>query len=207
MTQGSESEALPRESGDRGDRGESLTREALEALLAALGPNREQAGRQYEEIRRKLVRLFEWRGCTLPDDLADETINRVARKMAEGVELRSADPYGYFCGVAHLVYKEVLRRQAREHAALESGDWPPPSSEEPAVDRRLEILGECLQTLDADQRRLVLEYHRDENHICSRRDLSHELGVPMNALRIRVHRLRRKLEECIAEKLRSWPMK
>jgi DNA-directed RNA polymerase specialized sigma24 family protein len=197
VTPASETGALPRE------RREGLTGEALEALLAALGPNREQAGAQYETIRRKLVRLFEWRGCAFPDDLADETINRVARRMAEGIELRSADPYGYFCGVAHLVYKEVLRREAREHTALEAGDWPPLSSGDPATDRRLDVLSECLQTLDADQRRLVLEYHRDDNHICSRKDLSRELGVPMNALRIRVHRLRRKLEECIAEKLRS----
>jgi len=196
-----ETGALPSERGE--PRGQGLTREALEALLAALGPNRETAGVQYEEIRRKLVRLFEWRGCTSPDDLADETINRVARRMAEGVELRSADPYGYFCGVAHLVYKEVMRRQAREIAALESGDWPPPSSGEPPADHRLAILTQCLQTLDTDQRRLVLEYHRDENHICTRKDLSRELGVPMNALRIRVHRLRRKLEDCIAEKLRG----
>src|SRR6185369_9536225 len=119
VMQEGETGALPSERGE--PRGQGLTREALEALLAALGPNRETAGVQYEEIRRKLVRLFEWRGCTSPDDLADETINRVARRMAEGVELRSADPYGYFCGVAHLVYKEVMRRQAREIAALESG--------------------------------------------------------------------------------------
>jgi DNA-directed RNA polymerase specialized sigma24 family protein len=191
------------DSGDREDRGKGLTRETLEALLAALGPNRETAALQYEQIRRKLMRLFEWRGCTFPDELTDETFNRVARRLAEKVELRSADPYGYFCGVAHLVYKEVMRRQAREIAALESGDWPPPPAEEPVADRRLEILSHCLQTLDTDQRRLVLDYHRDENHICTRKDLSRELGVPMNALRIRVHRLRRKLEECIAEKLRT----
>jgi DNA-directed RNA polymerase specialized sigma24 family protein len=184
------------------ERGEGLTRESLESLLAILGPDREQAGLQYETIRRKLVRLFEWRGCSFPDELADETINRVARRMAEGVELRSADPYGYFCAVAHLVYKEVLRRQTRERAALESGDWPPAAAEEPEEDHRLEILRGCLETLDADQRRLVLQYHQDEDHIRGRKDLSRELGVPMNALRIRVHRLRRKLEECVAEKLR-----
>jgi DNA-directed RNA polymerase specialized sigma24 family protein len=197
VTQPSEPGALPRE------RSEGLTREALESLLAVLGPDREQAGLQYETIRRKLVRLFEWRGCAFPDELADETINRVARRMAEGVELRSADPYGYFCAVAHLVYKEVLRRQARERAALESGDWPPAAAEEPEDDRRLDILRGCLETLDPDQRLLVLQYHQDENHIRCRKDLSQELGVPMNALRIRVHRLRRKLEECVAEKLRS----
>ena len=107
-----------------------LTPEGFDALLAQLNPDRERAGEIYETIRRKLVRLFEWRGCGSPEDLTDETINRVARRLAEGVELRSSDPYGYFCGVAHLVYKEVLRRASREHRALvEGGGWPPVSFE------------------------------------------------------------------------------
>jgi RNA polymerase sigma factor (sigma-70 family) len=182
-----------------------LTPEELEALLRALGPDREKAGEQYEAIRRKLVRLFEWRGCAFPEDLTDETINRVARRMAGGVELHS-DPYGYFCGVAHLVYKETLRRQVKEQQALESAletdAWPPLQDDETAADDRLEALRGCLQALSDDQRRLVLLYHQDENHIRSRKILSDELGLPMNALRIRVHRLRRKLEECVAEKLR-----
>ena len=196
MTRPNEPGGAPRE------RSEGLTREALDALLAALGPDREQAGMQYETIRRKLVRLFEWRGSAFPDELADETINRVARRMAEGVELRSSDPFGYFCGVAHLVYKEVMRRQKREHDALESGDWPPIADEELSNDPRLDLLRGCLQALDDDQRNLVLQYYQEDNHIRGRKGLSLKLGVPMNALRIRVHRLRRRLEECVEEKLR-----
>lgn len=180
-----------------------MTREELEALLKHLDPDREQAGERYEEIRRRLVRLFEWRGCASPEDLADETINRVARRMAEGVELRSADPYGYFCGVAHLVYKEVLRRSARERTALESGDWLPEPAEEPAEDERLDALRQCLGQLSPEQRRLVLLYHQGENNIRGRKSLSEDLGIPMNALRIRVHRLRRKLEDCVQERLRT----
>jgi len=183
-----------------------LTPGELDALLRALGPDREKAGEQYETIRRKLVRLFEWRGCAFSEDLADETINRVARRMAEGIELTSKDPFGYFCGVAHLLYKEALRRQAKEHQALESAletdAWPPLQDEETTADDRLEALRGCLEALSAEQRRLVLLYHQDENHIRSRKVLSEELGLPMNALRIRVHRLRRRLEECVAEKLR-----
>jgi len=179
-----------------------LTCEELEALLAHLAPDREQAGEKYEVIRRKLVRLFEWRGCAFPEDLADETINRVARRMAEGIELHAADPFGYFCGVAHLVFKEVLRRNAREHAALESGGWRAVPAEEPVADQRLESLRDCLQGLPEDQRRLVLQYHQESDHVRSRKGLSDATGIPLNALRIRVHRIRRKLEECVEEKLR-----
>jgi DNA-directed RNA polymerase specialized sigma24 family protein len=182
----------------RTERLQGLTPEGFEALLAQLHPDRERAGEIYETIRYKLVRLFEWRGCASPEDLADETINRVARRLAEGVELRSNDPYGYFCGVAHLVYKEVLRRALREHRALASGDWLPPAAEEEELsDARLECLRRCLAQLPPDQRDLVLRYHQGENNIRNRQQLAREAGIPMNALRIRIHRVRRKLESCV----------
>lgn len=178
-----------------------LTLEEFEALLTQLHPDREKAAEMYETIRRKLIRLFEWRGCSFPEDLADETINRAARRLAEGVELRSSDPYGYFCGVAHLLYKETLRRASREHKALESGEWPPASLEEEdePSDRRLECLRRCLSLLPPDQRDLVLRYHQGENNIRNRKTLSEQMGIPMNALRIRVHRVRRKLEDCVQD--------
>jgi DNA-directed RNA polymerase specialized sigma24 family protein len=180
-----------------------LTPEEFEALLAMLHPDREKAGEIYESIRGRLIRLFEWRGCSHAEDLADETINRVARKFARGLELERQDSYPYFCGVAHHVFQEVVRREAREHKALESGDWSssPPPEDEP--DYRLDHLRACLQTLEADQRRLLLRYHQDDQRIRSRKDLCDELGIPMNALRIRVHRLRRKVEACVQEKLRN----
>ena len=62
-----------------------VTREAFERMLAALHPDSERADEQYVKIRRKLVKLFEWRGCPEADECADETINRVAQKICEGV--------------------------------------------------------------------------------------------------------------------------
>ena len=185
----------------RATKPQGLTREGFDALLAQLDPDRERAGEIYENTRRKLVRLFEWRGCDGPEDLADETINRVARRMAEGIELKSADSYGYFCGVAHLVFKETLRRTSREFRALESGEWPPPIyvpyDEEEPTDRRLECLRHCLGTMTQDKRDLLLRYHQGENNIRNRKTLARDLGIPLNALRIRVHRERRKLEDCV----------
>ena len=178
--------------------GGGLTPDQFEALLAQLHPDRERAGEIYETIRRKLVRLFEWRGCAYPEDLADVTFNRVARRLAEGVELRATHSHGYFYGVAHLVYKEVLRGAAREHRALEGGEWPPASLEDDEpTDERLECLRHCLRQLPGDQRNLVLRYHQGENNIRNRQALADQMGIPMNALRIRVHRVRRKLEACV----------
>lgn len=184
----------------RAARPQGLTREGFEALLAQLDPDRERAGERYEAIRRKLVRLFEWRGCETPEDLTDETFNRVARRMAEGIELRSSDPYGYFCGVAHLVYKEVLRKSCREHRVLDSGALSSPADLPEALeasDHQLEVLRQCLDRLPREQRELVLRYHQGENNIRNRQTFARELGIPLNALRIRVHRVRRKLETCV----------
>jgi DNA-directed RNA polymerase specialized sigma24 family protein len=183
--------------------GRGLTPAGFEALLAMLHPDREIAGERYEGIRRRLVRLFEWRGCAHAEELADETFNRVARKSAEGLTLQRNDPYAYFCGVANHVFQEVVRREAREHKALESGDLTASDPSEDQPDYRLDHLRACLDTLEADQRRLLLRYHQEDQRIRSRKSLCDELGIPMNALRIRVHRLRRRVEACVQEKLRN----
>jgi DNA-directed RNA polymerase specialized sigma24 family protein len=181
-----------------------MTPEAFAALLRLLGGNAKEAGENYEKIRRRLIRLFEWRGCEFPEEMTDETFNRVARRVAEGVKLEADDPYGYFCGVAHLVYKEVLRNAARKSALLEKWDWPPAASQdEESEDHRLESLRHCLHLLDRDQQSLLLRYHQGENNIRARRELCDELHIGMNALRIRVHRLRRRLETCIEEQMRG----
>jgi DNA-directed RNA polymerase specialized sigma24 family protein len=152
------------------------------------------------EVRNKgakLVRFFEWRGCRGPEDLADETINRVARRLREGVKIQAADPFPFFIGVAQLVLREVWRQYQRVQQL--HGEPPPiPQLEgEPLEDRRLECLLECLDRLQPEERRLVLHYHDEENRIRGRRELAAELGIRLNALRIRAHRLRRRLETCI----------
>ena len=187
--------------------GRALTPEEFAALLAMLHPDREVAGQIYERIRHRLIRMFEWRQCAHPEDLADETFNRVARKSAEGLALQRSEPYAYFHGVAHHVFQEFARRERREDSVLKSADWPPSTSPDEEPDFRLEHLRGCLETLAPDQRRLLLRYHDNEQRIRSRKSLCDELGIPMNALRIRVHRLRKKVETCVEEKLRDLSMK
>lgn len=187
----------------REESGRGLTPETFEALLAVLHSDRDEAGEVYEDIRRRLVRLFEWRGCACPEELTDETLDRVARKFAGGLALARSDPYAYFCGVAHHVFQEVVRRETRERKVLESGDWPPSHQDEEVPDFRLDHLRHCLDRLGPGQRRLLLRYYEDEQRIHSRKVLCQELGIEMNALRIRVHRLRRKVEMCVLDRLRN----
>jgi DNA-directed RNA polymerase specialized sigma24 family protein len=86
-----------------------LTRESFEKFLALLDADRELAAEEYEQIRRKLVKIFQWRGSTSPEDHADETINRVARKIEEGETIRNLR--SYVGGVARLVWLNYYREQ------------------------------------------------------------------------------------------------
>src|SRR5436309_13196168 len=93
-----------------------LTQEAFDKLLASFGEDRESAAEKYLEIRGNLIRFFEWRGCPFPEDHADETMNRVARKLAAGEEVRT--PSAYCIGVARLLLLEIGKERAREQQAM-----------------------------------------------------------------------------------------
>src|SRR5262249_8961815 len=92
-----------------------LSAEALESLLARLGPDPESAGQEYEAVRGSLILFFDRRGMAHPDALADETLDRVARRLAEGEVV--AHLHGYVFGVAQRVCSESQRSSGRERAA------------------------------------------------------------------------------------------
>ena len=180
----------------------SLTPEAFDKLLASLDPERERAGEKYEQIRGGLVCFFEWRGCPSPEDHADETINRVARKLDEGLPI--SDPFTYVYGVARMLLLEIYKGRERERAALSdlasSAPPAPPDAEEEAEARlRLDCLRRCLGGLPPESRDLITAYYQGEKRakIDNRRGLAGRLGSPLNALRLRARRLRAALEECV----------
>src|SRR6185295_11350375 len=88
-----------------------LNQESFEALLRWLHSDREQAGKRYEQIRGRLIKIFGSRGCAEPDVLADEAINRVAKRVEEISQTYEGDPALYFYGVANKIYMEQLRKQ------------------------------------------------------------------------------------------------
>ena len=98
-----------------------LSQEAFDALLDWLDSDREQAALKYEKIRRSLIKIFTGRGCVEPEDLADETINRVTSKLKEIEKEFSGDRTRYFFGVANKVHLEHLRRKLPQPA-------PPPTT-------------------------------------------------------------------------------
>jgi len=178
----------------------SLTQEAFDALLKCLSDDRDLAAEKYLEIRRQLLRFFEWRGCPFPEDHADETVNRVARKVSEGEELRN--PTAYFIGVARLLVLEIQKARVKEeHAFDEMARTAPETIETEATDCRIDCLQRCLQGLSADNREFILQYYQGEKgaKIANRKKLTERLGVPVNTLRMRALRLREKLQGCVEQ--------
>jgi DNA-directed RNA polymerase specialized sigma24 family protein len=174
----------------------SLTQEAFDRLLLSLDSDRDSAGAIYQETRGKLTRFFEWRGCPFPEDHADETINRVAKRISEGENIR--DLPKYFFGVARLLFLEIQKERARELQAL--NNLPAAVSSSPdSREQGLNCLRHCLESISSKQRDLIIGYYQGEksNKIKNRQRLSERLQIPINTLRMRALRLREQLEGCV----------
>lgn len=158
------------------------------------------------DIRRRLTSFFAGRGCRgEADDLATETILRVASKSREIADAVAADPTAYFYGVARNVFHEWVRGSARDTRAIAALNADPtlrlsPDPEtwedQEAAHRCLE---RCLTTLTPRARQLIRAYYREERtaKIEHHRRLADEFGKSVNALRIEVHRIRKGLCRCV----------
>ena len=178
----------------------TLTAEAFANLLAVFDSDRESAGQKYLAVRANLIRFFEWRGCPFPEDHADETFNRVARKVAEGEDIRNVS--GYVMGVARLQVLEIIKSSSRQREALdEYQNSFNEVADEPTSESQIDCLQKCLQQLSSDNRDLIVQYYQGDKRekIENRKKLGVRLGVAMNTLRMRAQRLREHLQGCVEE--------
>jgi DNA-directed RNA polymerase specialized sigma24 family protein len=180
---------------------QALRSDQFEELLRRLAPDRDLAGERYEQLRRRLITVFTYRRCAHPEELVDETMDRVARKLAEmGTDFEGSDPAPFVFGVAWNVARESFKRHATvplpDH--WDVPDPSPPLREEgpPLEDSCLE---RCLQRLAEEERTLVLKYFQGEKRakIRHRWALAAELRLTPNALRLKIHRLTRQLRTCV----------
>src|SRR5689334_7952691 len=167
----------------------SLTQTAFDGLLACLDSDRDIAADRYLRMRRDLVRFFEWRGCCTPDDYADETINRCARKIEQGEEIR--DVATFSIGVARMLLHEMGRDRSRQPHSLdetpEPCPWPEMRSD---LEHRAETLRLSLEELSHDDRFLILHYYEGDktDKIKTRKMLSELFGIGASTLRMRAMR-------------------
>ncbi len=174
-----------------------LTPKAFDQFLSLLDLDRDRAGENYETLRRNLIQLFIWRGCRDPESHADETINRVIRKIDEGEEVRDVIAYAH--GVARRLLLEIFKKQEREQIGI---DELPPLVAQPAEqddETGVLCLRRCLNRLPEESRQLIVLYYQGEKSakIENRKRLAEGLRVTLGALRYRAFDLRQRLQGCI----------
>ena len=173
----------------------------FEALLRLFSDNREEAGKFYETLRGSLVRFFLSKHCDDAEQLADLTLNRVARKANTFDPSRNVRPSTFVFGFASKIYLEHLKGSGRAEVPLDGGDVDrteaPTASE--AGEAELDCLDGCLMRLPPDDRELVIKYYSKEGaeRIELRRGLAEFLGVSQDVLHVRVFRIRKTLRKCV----------
>jgi DNA-directed RNA polymerase specialized sigma24 family protein len=181
------------------DAGRGLTAGAFSSLLTRLAPDAERAGSAYEHLRRALVSFFAWRGAATPEECADETLDRLGKRLEGGAVVE--DLPGFARGIARLVLLEHWRRPDARGVPLDVGSPPRVTAESAPDDALADCLDHCLGELPHDGRDLILGYYRAEgrNRIDARKRMAQALGVSESALRNRAQRLRDQLARCVTD--------
>ena len=187
-----------------------LTPGAFANLLSWLDEGGDSGGERYLEMRRRLVSYFDRKNCVAPEELTDETLNRVARRLEEEGSITNTLPAQYCYIVAKYVFLEYYRRSDRSQVSFDdlsrSGRVAPDAAaasdleeDRASKEKMLGCLDHCLENLDPDNRDLIIQYYRGEQRtkIENRRAAAARLGITMNALSIRAFRLRDRLEACV----------
>jgi DNA-directed RNA polymerase specialized sigma24 family protein len=176
----------------------TIRQEEFDRLLRWLDPEPERAGLIYEKIRWRLIAILASRGCTRPEELADETIDRVARRVVDIADSYVGDKAIYFLGVMNNVHHEYLKRPAMPRL-------PEPDHDVETKERTHLCLDKCLDKLTPRSRRMIEQYYAENKRakIDLRKRIAAELGIGLSTLRLRALRIRDKLQTCIQQCLQS----
>jgi hypothetical protein len=178
----------------------------LNCLLARLDSEPAQAWEKYRSLRCRLVKFFDWNRCSSSEELADEVLDRVARKPQDE---KIRDIHEFVIGVARNVRLEAYKNSQREshledrpggsEALAGSLDLEREMVADLDLQKNLACLRECLGTLRPADRALAIDYYsaEDGKQKVHRQKLASAAGITMIALRVRANRLREKLEQCV----------
>jgi DNA-directed RNA polymerase specialized sigma24 family protein len=176
-------------------------------LLASLGEQPDRAALRYEELRRRLILFFRLKRPADAEELTDEVMDRLARRVSEGVEILSLE--SYVLGMARFVLRERDGAALRAARALEEASYiqqsQQPSSADDAAQNATAALGRCLQELRAAERSMILRYYGADGpeRGALRQTMAKSMGLSINALHNRALRLRNLLERCVQQHLLS----
>lgn len=167
-------------------------KETFDQFLSRLDPRLPSTVERHERLRVKLIRFFRWRECDDVEDLADETIARLAKNLARGESI--SNPSAYVYAIALNVFREYLRRP--KPTQVPEG-WEPLSEPPSAFS---DCAKHCFGSLPDDKRSLLERYYSDEER---RAELASELNTSVGALRLRIHRIRTEIRACYKKCMES----
>ena len=176
----------------------------FEGLLRRLGHDRDNAGREYEKLRWKLIKFFEWNCCFPAEDLVDQTLDIVAQKINDE-EIN--DVLAFARGVAKKIrqdsYKKTSKMVSIADLAHVENLFADPQHLEDEINERIDnqrrdkCLQHCIGRLPEEDYKLFLAYHDPKtNDARARQRLANSLGITVGALRVRMNRIRDRLEKC-----------
>lgn len=167
----------------------------FERLLTWLDPNPDRAGQLYESIRWRLIAILASRGCHVPEELADDIIDRVARRVRDIEATYTGDKAIYFLGVMNKVHHEYLRRPTAPKLVIEKHD------DVELKEQTYVCLDRCLAKLPPHARDIIQQYYAADKRakISLRKRIAAKFGVSSSNLRLRALRIRAKLQTCIEQ--------
>jgi DNA-directed RNA polymerase specialized sigma24 family protein len=182
-----------------------VQKETFKELLNLLHSDEAQAAVEYRNLHQRLARFFDWNNVQDPMALADEAMDRLAKRAAESASNEAVHNVSAFAlGVARHLLQEEARRQlkmaeiGRHWRAMEST-----RTQEPETEALEDALQQCLGKMQPERRRLVEAYYSysSSEKIKMHQQLAEAEGLSLNALRNRALRARQELEACIRKQL------
>ena len=171
------------------------SRADYEKLFALLEPATPSADAGFRICRLKLVKFFAWRRAADPSNLADETIVRLLRRVAQGHVIASAKPYNYVYGIADKVFKEQCRTRKKDDLiATALAEYRVPQVLTSGVPD--DCQQSCLKRLSANHRELLERYYIDHEN---REVIAAEHEMSINALRLKIYRIKQVFLRCCEE--------
>lgn len=182
-----------------------MQKETFKELLNLLSPDEAQAAVEYQNLHQRLTRFFDWNNAQDPMALADETLDRLAKRaaesaMSEGVRNVSA----FALGVARHILQEEARRQLKMTEINQHWRSMELARAQDAGSEAIEdALHHCLEKMQPERRRLIEAYYNytGAEKIRMHQQLAEAEGLSLNALRNRALRTRQELEACISRRL------
>jgi DNA-directed RNA polymerase specialized sigma24 family protein len=177
-----------------------VAKENFDKLLDWLSHDRDEAGLRFEQIRDGLIRYFRLKGCHEPETLADESMNRVIKRIDTLDLMTGASSTSLFYGFANKVFLEYFRSDKKRTVQLsEAFEHISIGSAHIATNVAVDCLRECLNDLNILDGKLIVEYYSEEKQAKFelRRQLAMKKEMAMGALHTKIHRIKGILRPCV----------